>query len=311
MLIIVEGPDLAGKSTFIEGCLKPVLGGSVTVINKGPARLPAMQEYEEPLLRYRPGNDAHVICGRWHWGERVYPDIIGRPARMDDVDFYHIELFLRSRGAFLVHFTANTYTLRCRYAERGDRYVKCDQLDAIHDSFIKVDRYSMLPRITIDTSHLKLNDYDSWQLVLDEVLQSSLTEATHAGAVRDFTTYVGVSRPKLLLLGDRRGVRGADAIDLRPGFQTHNTSSGRWLLRALLRYYPYPGDIGFANACDVDDPVKLWNALGCPPAIALGEAAWHVTKSFVRGRVKHPQYFRRFKHHDMAEYVSNIIEAAH
>src|SRR3982751_3015453 len=124
MLIILEGPDCAGKSTLASKLAceleKQFPSNTVTLLHKGPPEAHPLDEYEWPLLSYRPQRGQHIICDRWHWGESVYPTVLGRPSLLDDGIRFHIEMMLRSRGAVVVHVSAHDHVLEQCISRRGE-----------------------------------------------------------------------------------------------------------------------------------------------------------------------------------------------
>src|ERR687897_2440373 len=82
LLVILEGPDGAGKSTLsreLAASLRAAYpADSISEFHKGPPHHHPLVEYEQPLFHYRPGTGRHIICDRWHVGEAVYPEVLGR-----------------------------------------------------------------------------------------------------------------------------------------------------------------------------------------------------------------------------------------
>lgn len=314
MLVILEGPDCAGKTTLAEK-LVAALGerypdDRVTLLKAGPPTAHPVDEYEGPLLTYRPGERWHVVCDRWHVGERVYPAILGRPSAMTPGTWAHVELFLASRGAFVVHVAASLETLLDRYRVRGDDLVDELQLAGARTAFYEVlDGESRLPRVTVTGEPTAA---PRGAVVAPDRLDLLLGYAeSHAAAARPlarFVTYVGPPRPALLLLGD---VRGGDPRDhgLWPAFGTRPGSSGAYLFEALAAESALRPSYGVANARDVDDPGALWEALHRPAAVALGANAHRrlVADGVPHRTAPHPQYVRRFHHARRAEYAADVL----
>lgn len=305
MLIILEGPDCAGKTTLadrLEELIRKRYPSTDEVLRltSGPPTSHPLDEYVVPLLGYRPMSGTHVICDRLHWGERVYPKIFNRPSTMDLGVFYHTEAFLQSRGAYVIHALPSVDTLTSRMAIRGDDLVKPGQLAAIRAGFVRVMHETTLPFTTIDESRDEAD-------VVDVVLERARLVEIGARPLNSFTTYVGPSHPFRLLLGDIRGpaFQGDNPIDkIRPAFMPYRSMSGDYLWKALTHNEPdlgsMIGHIGVANACDVDDPYELWYALGKPPTVTLGKNA---ARAFIGGHeVPHPQYIRRFFHNRIGDY---------
>lgn len=312
MLIVVEGPDCAGKSTLIERLRRYIEDLSpndvVHVIKSGTPIEHPLEEYVVPLLGYRPNSkinaNHHIICDRLHWGERVYPAVLQRATSMDMAQWRYIEAFLQSRGALMVHLSASTDTLVERMEVRGDDLIKPDQLDEIRTRYQHLVRDSVLPYI-YGESHTMPHLV---KLIVDAAEDCART----AMALNRFTTYVGPRAPARLLLGDVRGpaFQTENPIDqLRPAFMPYPSMSGAYLWRALAEapHHAFAdGGIGVANACDVDDIRELHKALGRPSVVTLGANATHAFKD-VATQVPHPQWVRRFAHHRIDEYGDQLL----
>jgi len=304
VLIIVEGPDGAGKTT-LAGELESRISTSVDILHRGPPTSHPLDEYEMPLLNYRPGYGDTIICDRWHWGECVYPSVFGRPTRMDAAAFRHIELFLLSRGAVVVLLDPEAEVLRDRLAARGDLNptTREVQVSALH-GFRRVAGFSMLPILRV--SRMRTDAAVSHILRVAHKLDTATAQLAH------LVTYVGPARPELLLMGDVRH-RIAEDPDgprrLHPAFVPYGSTSGRWLLNGLTQRTLWR--VGLANACDVDDPRQVWETVGRPLAVALGrraDVALHAA-GVPHGAVPHPQYLRRFFHASADEYHEVLLRS--
>lgn len=155
MLIIVEGPDLAGKSTYIKKMQKVIEKqdppSATVTLNAGPPQDNAIQEYLVAIRKnYTPLTNTHIICDRWHLGELVYPTVFNRKSAMDVGMFSHIERFLYSRGAVLVCFNTPVSILKKRYAIRGDKIIRDEsQLVQSAELFQKAFASSRLPKFYV------------------------------------------------------------------------------------------------------------------------------------------------------------------
>ena len=312
MLIIVEGPNCAGKTTLVDRLVTQLgaraTAGSVTRLHRGPIddRHP-LDEYVVPFLGYRPGSGDHFVCDRWHVGERVYPAIFNRPTKMDSVVSAYVTQFLRSRGAVLVHLTASSETLLERFANRGDEHRSVTPHGIIIEKTLfeimcKEEEQLGLPVIRVDATL----DNDK----LRDIRATAHRYETLARPLADFTTYVGGHRPAWLLFGDVRGPRSVDPRDT--AFGPYRSTSGHYLLDCLSHTALHASHLGLANACDVDDPTELWYTLGQPKVAALGRnAARRLRKigAFEFGAAPHPQYVRRFWHRHRAAYGRVVLDA--
>jgi len=311
VLIIVEGPNCAGKTTLVDRLVTQlgarVTTGSVTRLHRGPIddRHP-LDEYVVPLLGYRPGSGDHFVCDRWHVGERVYPTVFNRTTKMDFAVSAYVTQFLRSRGAVLVHMTALPSVLRSRCTSRGDE--TADVLRGItaekglFDVMCKDEEALGLPVIEITQTNPS-ND------ALRDIRATAHLYETMAQPLTSFTTYVGGHRPTWLLFGDVRGPRSATDS---AAFGPYRSTSGHYLLDCLGHTALHPSHLGLANACDVDDPEELWETLDRPKVAALGQNAARRLKkidAFRFGAAPHPQYVRRFWHRHRAAYGRVVLDA--
>lgn len=296
MLIILEGPKGSGKSTLADRLVAHISLHStspVKVLHKGVPTAHPVDEYEVPLLDYRPTGEYHVICDRWHLGELVYPYIYGRETQLTQGIFAHIEAFLRSRGALLVYVSGDPDVL----VERVERRDGHDAKNALIP--VSIRRFGEM------LSKTQLWRY-GWGIVADATrgIAAAARRAESDASSIPARTYVGPPRPQILVLGDRRknptGLNGRGVA-----FMPYPATSGAYLFEQLGN----AGGIGFANACDVDDPEELWLQLRQPPTVALGVNAERAL-TFPHGAVPHPQFVRRFHHRAGSEYASVLLHAA-
>jgi thymidylate kinase len=312
VLIIVEGPDGAGKTTFIEALTAAMRAddrrthGRLTTLRKGPPTEHPLYEYERPLLDYLPGVGEHIICDRWHWGESVYPQVLRRSTRFDLAVRRHVEMFLRARGAVVAYLDTPWEVASARVQVRGDDYVHASQVRALKYEYDNVARRSLLSVIKISLDWMQRDGE------LRRVIEAARYAESHTRSLGVFTTYVGAPRPDVLLLGDvRHEVRPGHTppvdLDRRwPAFGPFPATSGHYLLTQLRSVR----GIGLANACDVDDWRVLHTLLGRPPIVTLGVRATSRVGERRRGSAPHPQYVRRFWHHHGADYRAVIQRAS-
>jgi hypothetical protein len=319
LLIILEGPDCAGKSSLAarladyldrSGSRYRTTESSVRVVHKGPPTEHPLREYAEPLLNYRTARQQHIICDRWHVGESVYPAIVGRPTQLDPAVNAWLELFLLSRGALLIHVRQSDTYLRDCGRHRGDPTRELERIASTTTRFDAVVAQTLLPTLSLDYGNVSDDD------VADVIYQAQLLEA-RASQAQLATTFIGAARPSLLLVGDRRGVSG----DPRehgdwPAFAPFPSTSGHWLLRALTTHPPNVREHGHAlstlalvNANDVDDVETVWRAVYQPRVVALGGHASDrlLDLKIPHSNSHHPQWWRRFRHHDAADFVTELL----
>lgn len=312
MLIILEGVDRSGKSTLakmITDLLRRLHPADrVELLRAGPPMKHPLDEYERPLFHYRPGSGHHIICDRWHIGERVYPSVFGRKTALTNAGTSHIEAFLRSRGALLVYLHAAPSVLDARLdAERratpGSSLVDSAQLTVSRHIMDVEARASTLVRYEIDTTLDRDMTFRASNVIrVAETLERNVLQ------IAELRTYVGSENPHLLLLDNARHAARA-AADPTPALMPYPATSGHFLLSAIDPFASR-SDFGLLNVNDVDDARRAWEILGEPPAVALGVDAWRSSSEWAAGAVPHPQYVRRFFNKHSRWYADLIARAA-
>lgn len=301
MIIIIEGVDCTGKSTLANelAARSRADGDDVTQIHMGVPEDDPMIEYEFSLSGYRAGTGKTIICDRWHLGADVYGPLKRLDDGLKDAVRWHIEAFLRARGAFLVlaRPTSTEEHLSLMNA-RGEDYISNDEAILVADAFDVVASRSSLTKVN-----------GSIPFDTDSIYASARAAELRASQIAPFHSYVGPSRPKTLLLGDRKKrdeKTTAVQLSAEGAFAPYGSSSGTYLINALLVTSPSDvsmNSIGMANANE-EDVARLWDALYNPTIIALGqEASDACEKAHVPfTRTYHPAYVRRFMHSTQRTY---------
>lgn len=325
-LIIVEGSSCSGKTTLagkiVDRLRRADPDSHVTYLHCGPPVDHPLDEYVEPLLDYRPGTGRHVVCDRWSIGESVYPVLLDRPTQLTSAVRTYVELFLRSRGAVLVYCAQSYDHARDCALTRGDDRAEVARIHDALELFYGAVTSSLLPFTVEDVTGEHETDAEhavAVERTIDRVIDVADRFDRSARSLVPYVTYVGPSRPSLMLVGDRRGVDG-DPADwgLWPAFAPRPATSGDYLLTTLtsvgLRVPEHGvqlGDVGLVNANDVDDVRSCWEALDRPAVVALGRNAERTLHAIdvPHGSVPHPQFFRRFFNSHKSEYARIIINA--
>lgn len=305
VLIILEGPDCAGKSTLAELILRYLFvkypRDTVELIHRGPPTGHPLDEYVVPLIDYRPNTRHHIVCDRWHLGEWVYPIATGRKTYMDISTLNYVEMFLASRGALTAILNPGVDAVMTRYRERGDA-LQSDTVirAAVTEYFTEIPQRHALSFSTATA---------------DDVVFVA-REAEWSARLLTAQTYVGTPSPQTLLVGDVRGCGGGDECKhschhpaAGSAFMPYPGTSGHYLMKSLGGD---PADVALVNACDVDDVWQVWQDAYRPHVVALGVRA-HKQLDKVKiphATVPHPQFVRRFHHAADAGYGRLIYDVA-
>lgn len=133
MLVLLDGPDGAGKTTLANAIADRVPG--THIIKKNAPTLPALVEYTADLAKYSPGAGISVVGDRWHIGERVYGPLYRGGCSLSPVHWGAVESFLYGLGAFLTLVVADPRVLYDRLVARGedpDYQQLVDEMDAFN-----------------------------------------------------------------------------------------------------------------------------------------------------------------------------------
>lgn len=308
MIIILEGCDGVGKTTLADRLHEQL--PFAWRMSQGPLKDDPYRVYEEGLAVW--DGVTPIICDRWHLGELVYGPMYRGESQVDEVGRWHIEAFLQARGASQLILGLPVNVIKDRLRSRGDDMVTPDQVDEI------VRRYGeLMPDTNMFTGAAFCQD-DTGECtchrdLIPEILDDAHRTWQFACALQSFPTYVGPMRPDYLILGERRNDPTFTAA-----FVPQGNTSGRFLLTHLLPMVKgTEKQIGIANACE-EDVVALWQTLGQPRIVALGNLAVDATLRSIEehgghrldfGAAPHPQYVRRFHNKSGAQYARTIMSA--
>lgn len=305
MIICLEGPDLAGKTTIAQWMQVELTRRNVvtTYIKRGPIREDPMTEYLRPLdalLEFNLKIPQTLILDRWHVGELIYGPLLRGRSELTARQADYLEMVMQTLGCTFVHVTAPIPTLQDRWDVRGDSLVKREWLHRISDEYwdyVSTRRHWDSISTTLYTEFFPLT----------LPLTSSLIRGTETGG-----WYVGPHNPAVLLLGDERN----DHEFVWP-FVPRRATSGHWLMGALHAGGVDHMRVGLVNACELseDGLYTLWSKLNEPPVVTLGrnaERAWRRLDAAAPAAatyLHHPQYQRRFHYQTFAEYGQQIKQA--
>ena len=317
MFIAVEGPDGSGKSSLVQ---ELVSQASVIYPERKLVEFHMGRPEEENrrwcLTRWATDiektdwtDNIIAIADRWHWGEVTYAPL-KRPHTCKDQfgllglpGWRFVELALLSRGVTQFAVLQPVDVLVERVGARGDDFVKLDELKQIRELYdFGVANSARVEIVTPGRDSLS---------ELPELARSMLKIAKEredrVKEISQFPEYIGSPRPSVLLVGDKRNRQDVTIMPFYP----IDGNSGEYLLSCLPD--PFWKNVGIVNGTETcgNRLAMLWNALGQPRVVALGrmaEKSLRVTRiptSHINV-VPHPQYVRRFHHHDRMEYGQAI-----
>jgi thymidylate kinase len=315
MFIAIEGTDASGKTSLCAEVTRQLEArGPVEILHKGrpeeETRKWALCEYAISIERADFAKN-HVVADRWHWGEVTYAPLKRPHTCIEDSygllgipGWRWVEMFMASRGMAQFWLYQPLDVIQYRLRGRGDDFVSEEDLEVIIELYKKAAAsvHTLAGMITPDPYSI-----DDVPNVAADIIKTAELAALSVQHLAPFPEYIGSPRPSALLVGDDRNLKDVTILPFMPV----NKNSGDYLMSALPD--ALWREIGIVNSDDVRDDrcIDLWRALGSPTIVALGRKAAARLKMFGISDddvivVPHPQYVRRFHHHDRTEYGSAI-----
>jgi len=311
MLIIAEGPNLAGKTTFCSDVARMWRDeghqAGIMAWGQPPPGLGPFEEYEITLrgLMFEDPDDL-LICDRWALGELVYGPLFRGSSRLTPGGALHCEMVAETYGAVRICLCPPVSVLHERLVIRGDEL--SDETDLAHEQsqFRQVAAqygYQVVPQIA--TQRVVRSVLDSAQGRAWSVLEAS----------RSIPGYIGCARPSTVLAGDVRAARPGGDSRYTHAFTPVRAGSAQFLMDAIA---PWASDVidqvGILNSGEEGmDLRKADEILGHPIWVALGQAA--VRRLAAAGldfeTMHHPSYMNRFRHAEQGIYGRDIIRISH
>lgn len=157
MIIIVDGPDGAGKTTLCEKLLKAFPGSRIQHFG-APETPEQANNYYEVYARAITAahSDEVVIFDRSWFSDMVYGPVMRNKLEMTAVHADMLSAMVVAHGGgMVVYCTAPDKVLWSRCKKRGETYIKDYQtLQRISDAYERTmkDKVAYLPVIRYDTS---------------------------------------------------------------------------------------------------------------------------------------------------------------
>lgn len=155
MIIIVEGPDGAGKTTIIKQLMESHPGSSYRHFSNPKTEEEAnnyWKVYAEAISLADPAK-VHIFDRSWY-SDVVYGPIFRGRLEMDPMHVKMLEALVKTHGGgFVLYCTAALKTLWSRCKQRGETFVLSkDKLDEVSKSYAHVMATQCgLPVVRYDT----------------------------------------------------------------------------------------------------------------------------------------------------------------
>lgn len=283
MLIIVEGPPGAGKTSLVNKLrtalahqygkekVTTLYGNERTKITTDNRRY--LDAFLSRLESYHPSSGDHIICDEWHWGYAAMKNTFNSTEQIQPYSTRYVNLKLAQIGAVIVHLNPASEVLRQRL-DRKNPFLKPSS--RIHHRMVDI-RQSFI-KLSHDSDVTVLPSNSSLSTIVDtakhlESRAAKFNEWSHTA----WPFYLGSTTPKGVL------------IDLDPKkyetlYPTPNSGES-FIHRGLFSLTPEQREsFGLLNVAHVTSEsfIALMKSLKAPRLLALGREA-----SLFLGEVAH------------------------
>lgn len=288
MIIIVEGPNGVGKTTLCE-TLKDRYG--LEYMKEEKPNEPGFPYYLKKALSYKHD----IVFDRYLLGEYVYPKLFNDGRKpLENWEQRAIERVLQVKNTFLIYANVDKPTKLKIFEERGEDLVDASMVDDESDYFDEAYRKSILPKITYN---FKKDDLEDVYKQIDKIDNQSISLATGNRFM-----------PKVMFIGDvintqNKFFRLNPSVEKR-AFSVDNASS-KFFHQAI----EHLDDVYITNTNkNLNSEIV---SVRPQVIISLGKNAGMFCDRLEinHQNIFHPQYYSRFKGHDIGAYREVIDEA--
>jgi thymidylate kinase len=154
MLIILEGNECNFKSTVAEK-LSNLIGFNVV---KGSSFEMSKTTNEELFNKFNQlSNLNRTIIDRFIYSNLVYASLYKDYSILTKEQVKEIECKLLQKNSLVVYLFAEAEVIKKRLLERGDNYVKVDEVKAINEKYEEVLKGARLPVLHMNTEFVTSN----------------------------------------------------------------------------------------------------------------------------------------------------------
>ena len=302
-MIIIEGPDNAGKSTLVDFIRHHSKLGLIKTFYPKQNQL--------SYYIHTPAQYANFYLERYYISELVYPEFKPGRAKMKPWHQYLIEAGLMPFAPVILYVRPSRDTIIENMKRRGDDYVSLDEVDLMLDTYDRKIENSYVPNFKFDYKEIK--SYPETQDFLDFLENHHLFLQSEASRYQKFLSSGDWNAPSpIMFIGDMPSKQSIGNGFIR-AFSSP-TGSSEFLHECLYKAGCYPDhlmpyftnwnkceDNDRLNAKMLEEELKLVN----PRAIVcLGE---EIRKKVGEGEtIHHPSYIKRFKSKDYEFYIDDI-----
>jgi len=150
--LIIEGPDLSGKSTAIEKISKLFKHGFLIKNLYKPTKSGDIKIYEQywDMIHFVNYTRKFFILDRFYPSQAVY-SILRNVDEMNCSYIKELDEYCANSDFIYVYITSPIDILMERFLARGDEHIKAEQLDMLKTRYDQFYKQTRLPKIMINT----------------------------------------------------------------------------------------------------------------------------------------------------------------
>lgn len=153
MIIIVEGPDGAGKDLLCS-VLRKATKYDIIHLDHDNYERPFNKDLYEKLLN---DND-NVIFNRFYHSEVVYSRVKNRDCDLGDSDCRALDMLIQEKDCVVLYLTQDYKILRKRMTKRGDSFINAHELKVAKDAYdIIMSKKEYVSEIKLDLPEIMKN----------------------------------------------------------------------------------------------------------------------------------------------------------
>jgi hypothetical protein len=299
-MLIIEGPDAAGKSTLIKKLREDY--GFTHVIKPYYPKKNQLSYYLHTSNIY-----GGYALERYYISELVYPRFKKNRDEMDPHHQYLIEAALHPHSPIIFYLRPSKETILENIRKRGDDYIDESEIDSMLESYDFIINRSTIPHIKYDFK--KDNLKEKFEKALDIQVTHSMVTLPFKAYMSSGNTY---DKGRLMFIGDKPSYKSMGEGFIKAFIS--NKGSSEFFHKCLYeagiydKEMPYftNWDKGYETQEEKFEALKIEiETLQPRKVICLGQEV--AKKCGIGGSViEHPSYIKRFHSKNYEWYIKKI-----
>mgnify|MGYP001350063180 CR=1 FL=1 len=297
-MIIIEGPDGAGKSTLVQYIKKETTFG---VLKPYYPKVNQLAYYlHTPPMYYG------YFLERYYLSELAYPQFKGDREVMVPWGQFQIEAAMLPYAPVIFYLRPDRETIIRNIKTRGDDYVDENDVDRMLQVYDSIVEKSFLPVVRYDF------EKDDVALKIEEAVNKHITADSYCIDLRGYLYTGSVKRDGIMIIGDEPSDKSVGNGYIK-GFLSDKGSSAflhRALYEAGIYEHTMPYFTNWGKGFDNDEDrmralKEEIDAIQPRKIITMGKDVTQKT-GIGGGELEHPSYVKRFSSTNYQWYIDKI-----